>query len=106
MLPPFEIHQPKTAAEAASLRTRLGESAALYAGGSELLLAMKEGLGSFEHLIDVKTIAGLAGRRRAPPGAGALAAGARAPAAGGRDGAPGGESPRARGGHAGRQPLL
>lgn len=59
MLPPFEIHQPSTVAEAAALRARLGESAALYAGGSELLLAMKEGLGGFEHLIDVKTIPGL-----------------------------------------------
>jgi carbon-monoxide dehydrogenase medium subunit len=68
MLPPFEIHQPKTAAEAAALRARLGESAALYAGGSELLLAMKEGLGTFEHLIDVKTIAGLADVALAPHG--------------------------------------
>ncbi|HEU4369119.1 MAG TPA: FAD binding domain-containing protein [Methylomirabilota bacterium] len=59
MLPPFEIHQPATAAEAAALRVRFGETAALYAGGSELLLALKEGLGAFEHLIDVKTIAGL-----------------------------------------------
>jgi carbon-monoxide dehydrogenase medium subunit len=59
MLPPFEIHQPATPAEAAALRDRFGEAAALYAGGSELLLAMKEGLGAFEHLIDVKTIAGL-----------------------------------------------
>jgi carbon-monoxide dehydrogenase medium subunit len=59
MLPPFEIHQPATAAEAAALRARYGETGALYAGGSELLLAMKEGLGAFEHLIDVKTIAGL-----------------------------------------------
>jgi carbon-monoxide dehydrogenase medium subunit len=61
MLPPFEIHQPATAAEAAALRAQLGETAALYAGGSELLLAMKEGLGAFEHLIDVKTVAGLDG---------------------------------------------
>lgn len=56
MLPPFEIHQPRTAAEAAALRARHGETAAVYAGGSELLLVMKEGLGRYEHLIDVKTI--------------------------------------------------
>jgi carbon-monoxide dehydrogenase medium subunit len=61
VLPPFEIHQPGTVAEAAALRARLGEGAALYAGGSELLLAMKEGLGAFEHLIDVKTVDGLRG---------------------------------------------
>jgi carbon-monoxide dehydrogenase medium subunit len=59
MLPPFEIHQPATAAEAAALRARWGDAAALYAGGSELLLAMKEGLGRFERLIDVKTIGAL-----------------------------------------------
>jgi len=59
MLPPFEIHQPATPAEAAAFREQLGETAALYAGGSELILAMKEGLGDFAHLIDVKTIAAL-----------------------------------------------
>jgi carbon-monoxide dehydrogenase medium subunit len=59
MLPPFEIHQPTTSDEAAALRTRFGETAALYAGGSELILAMKEGLGEFTHLIDVKTIPAL-----------------------------------------------
>jgi carbon-monoxide dehydrogenase medium subunit len=68
MLPPFEIHQPATPAEAAALRARLGDTAALYAGGSELLLAMKEGLGDFEHLIDVKTIAGLDALDLAPDG--------------------------------------
>jgi carbon-monoxide dehydrogenase medium subunit len=59
MLPPFEIHQPATPAEAAALREQLGDTAALYAGGSELILAMKEGLGDFAHLIDIKTIATL-----------------------------------------------
>jgi len=61
MLAPFEIHQPTTAEEAGQLRARHGEAAALYAGGSELLLAMKEGLLAFEHLIDVKTIPALHG---------------------------------------------
>lgn len=59
MLPPFEIHQPTSPGEAAALRARFGETAALYAGGSELILAMKEGLGDFAHLIDVKTIPAL-----------------------------------------------
>src|SRR2546428_468631 len=68
MLPPFEIHQPATAAEAVALRARFGEAGALYAGGSELLLAMKEGLGGFAHLIDVKTITGLADLVLAPDG--------------------------------------
>lgn len=37
----------------------LGEKACLYAGGTELLLAMKHDLLRYEHLIDVKTIADL-----------------------------------------------
>ncbi len=37
----------------------LGEKARLYAGGTELLLAMKHDLLRYEHLVDVKTIADL-----------------------------------------------
>jgi carbon-monoxide dehydrogenase medium subunit len=59
MLGPLTIHQPETAAEAAALRARLADDAAVYAGGSELLLVMKEGLGRWAHLIDVKGIAAL-----------------------------------------------
>lgn len=59
MLGPLAIHQPATAEEAARLRAELGDDAAVYAGGSELLLAMKEGLGRWRHLIDVKGIRAL-----------------------------------------------
>jgi carbon-monoxide dehydrogenase medium subunit len=59
MLPPFEIHAPKTAADAATARRDLGEEAAVYAGGTELVLVMKEGLGAWRHLIDIKGIAEL-----------------------------------------------
>jgi carbon-monoxide dehydrogenase medium subunit len=69
MLAPFEIHQPATPEEACELRARHGAAAALYAGGSELLLAMKEGLLAFAHLIDVKTIPALHGIRVAASGA-------------------------------------
>src|SRR4029453_7194941 len=55
----FTIHQPKTIAEASQMLGELGEKACLYAGGTELLLAMKHDLLRYEHLIDVKTIAGL-----------------------------------------------
>jgi carbon-monoxide dehydrogenase medium subunit len=61
MLGSLVIHQPHTAAEAATLRAQLGDAAAIYAGGSELLLVMKEGLGGWQHLIDVKAIPALAG---------------------------------------------
>lgn len=59
MLGGLTIHQPATVAEAAKLRTALGDDGAIYAGGSELLLVMKEGIGRWRHLIDVKGIAPL-----------------------------------------------
>jgi carbon-monoxide dehydrogenase medium subunit len=59
VLPPFEIHEPRSTADAAAARRQLGESATLYAGGTELVLVMKEGLGAWEHLIDVKGIPAL-----------------------------------------------
>jgi aerobic carbon-monoxide dehydrogenase medium subunit len=59
MLGPLVIHQPDTVSEAATLRAHLGDGAAVYAGGSELLLVMKEGLGRWQHLIDVKAIPAL-----------------------------------------------
>src|SRR6266568_9077457 len=52
----FEIHQPSTVAEAAQMRTHFGEQASLYAGGTELLLAMKHDVLRYKHLIDVKVI--------------------------------------------------
>jgi carbon-monoxide dehydrogenase medium subunit len=55
----FTIHQPKTPAEASQMLAEFGDKGRLYAGGTELLLAMKHGLLRYEHLIDVKTIAGL-----------------------------------------------
>jgi aerobic carbon-monoxide dehydrogenase medium subunit len=55
----FTIHQPKTIAEASAMLGELGEKARPYAGGTELLLAMKHDLLRYEHLIDVKTISDL-----------------------------------------------
>ena len=49
-----------TIAEAIDLRVRYGDDAAVYAGGTELLLAMKMGVARWPHLIDVKPIAELA----------------------------------------------
>ena len=59
MLRPFRIHEPETVADVVGLLARYGEDASLYAGGTELLLAMKEGLLHYGHLLNVKTIAGL-----------------------------------------------
>jgi carbon-monoxide dehydrogenase medium subunit len=55
----FTIHQPKSTAEASAMLAEFGEKGRLYAGGTELLLAMKHDLLRYEHLIDVKTIPGL-----------------------------------------------
>ena len=52
----FTIHQPKTIAEASQMLTEFDEKGRLYAGGTELLLAMKHDLLRYEHLVDVKTI--------------------------------------------------
>ncbi|HET7341196.1 MAG TPA: xanthine dehydrogenase family protein subunit M [Methylomirabilota bacterium] len=59
MLRPFALHRPATAEEACALLGRFGDDAAVYAGGTELLLLMKVGLLRPRHLVDVKRIAGL-----------------------------------------------
>lgn len=61
ILSDFQLHRPATVDEAIELRAELGDGAALYAGGTELLLAMKMGVLDYEHLIDVKRIGGLRG---------------------------------------------
>ena len=55
----FQIHQPKTVKEAAEMLSHYGETGRLYAGGTELLLAMKHDLLRYEHLVDVKPLPGL-----------------------------------------------
>ncbi len=74
MLRPFELIEPASVAEASELLARHGEAARLYAGGTELLLAMKEGLVHYDYLVNLKTIPGLAGIRL--DGDGALRIGA------------------------------
>jgi carbon-monoxide dehydrogenase medium subunit len=59
MLGIFEIHEPETVQEASALLADYGYEATVYAGGTELLLLMKEGLVHYPHLINVKTIPGL-----------------------------------------------
>jgi carbon-monoxide dehydrogenase medium subunit len=59
MLRRFDVHRATTVAEAVDLRQRFGEDAAVYAGGTELLLAMKMGVARWPHLIDVKPIVAL-----------------------------------------------
>jgi CO/xanthine dehydrogenase Mo-binding subunit/CO/xanthine dehydrogenase FAD-binding subunit len=58
---PFRIVQPADLADASRLLLAGGPDAAFYAGGSELLLAMKGGGLHYEVLVDLKTIPGLDG---------------------------------------------
>ena len=55
----FDVHTVTSVAEAVALRQRYGEDAAVYAGGTELLLAMKLGVARWPHLIDIKPIVAL-----------------------------------------------
>ncbi|MGH7834349.1 MAG: FAD binding domain-containing protein [Candidatus Binatia bacterium] len=59
MLRRFRLEEPESVKEVSELLARFGESAKLYAGGTELLLAMKEGLVHYERLINVKKVRGL-----------------------------------------------
>jgi carbon-monoxide dehydrogenase medium subunit len=60
-LPPFRIHRPRSVQEASRLLNELGDDAAAYCGGTELLLAMKLGLADYSHLVDLKRVDGLRG---------------------------------------------
>jgi carbon-monoxide dehydrogenase medium subunit len=54
----FEIHQPSNAAEASQMLAEFGEDGSPYAGGTELLLAMRHGALRYGHLVDVKVLPG------------------------------------------------
>jgi carbon-monoxide dehydrogenase medium subunit len=60
-LTPFRLHRPETVEHATDLLDELGSAAALYAGGTELLLVAKFGLTEFTDLVDIKRIEELAG---------------------------------------------
>jgi aerobic carbon-monoxide dehydrogenase medium subunit len=60
-LPPFSVHRPRSVQEASRLLAELGDEAAAYCGGTELLLAMKLGLAEYAHLVDLKPVAALRG---------------------------------------------
>lgn len=61
MLAPIEIHAPQSVADASALLRHYGDDAAVYAGGTELLIVMKERLTPVNRLIDIKKIDGLRG---------------------------------------------
>jgi carbon-monoxide dehydrogenase medium subunit len=61
LLSDFALHRPESLEDVVTLRSELGDEATLYAGGTELLLAMKMGVLDYEHLIDVKRVPELRG---------------------------------------------
>src|SRR5713226_1513844 len=63
MLRRFRLEEPESVKDASDLLAQHGESAKLYAGGTELLLAMKEGLIHYERLVNVKKVPSLDGIR-------------------------------------------
>lgn len=64
MLPhPFRYHRPQTLEAVLELLSQYGDDAALYAGGTELLLALKARVLRYDHLIDLKAVASLRGVR-------------------------------------------
>jgi aerobic carbon-monoxide dehydrogenase medium subunit len=59
MLRRFRLEEPESVQEASQLLARHGEAARIYAGGTELLLVMKEGLAHYERLVNIKKIPAL-----------------------------------------------
>jgi len=59
MIRPFDLRRPASLDEVGVLLGEHGDTAALYAGGTELLLLMKEGFVRPRVLVDVKRVAGL-----------------------------------------------
>jgi carbon-monoxide dehydrogenase medium subunit len=68
MIPPFELHRPASVPEAVGLLADLGETARIFAGGTELVLILQEGFVEADHLVDVKRIPGLREIRLDPSG--------------------------------------
>src|SRR5258706_5238650 len=58
-LAPFAVQRPRSVQDASRLLVDLGDDAAAYCGGTELLLAMKLGLANYAHLVDLKGVVGL-----------------------------------------------
>jgi aerobic carbon-monoxide dehydrogenase medium subunit len=58
-LPPFEYCEPRSVAEACALLAEDPEGSRIFAGGSDLLVSLKEGLVRFRRLVSLRRIAEL-----------------------------------------------
>lgn len=54
-----EIHEPATVEEASEMLAEYQYDASVYAGGTELLVLIKQGLVRYPHLVNIKTIPAL-----------------------------------------------
>lgn len=61
MLPEFELFEPRNLQEAVALLTELGERARPLAGGTDLMVEMREGRTRPEYLVDIKGLEELKG---------------------------------------------
>ena len=59
LLRPFTLHEPESVDSVLPLLSRYGDNGRILAGGTELLLAMKQGILGYDHLINIKHIPGL-----------------------------------------------
>jgi aerobic carbon-monoxide dehydrogenase medium subunit len=57
----FEYHEPRSLAEASRLLVELGEGAHAFAGGTDLLVEIREGLRRCAHVINLKRVEDLKG---------------------------------------------
>ncbi|WP_428649613.1 FAD binding domain-containing protein [Roseibium sp.] len=55
----FAYHEPSTLEEASKLLVELGEDAYVFAGGTDLLVEIRERLRKVSHLVNIKSIPGL-----------------------------------------------
>ncbi len=56
ILPPFELHQPRTTDEAVALKAKYGQDADLVAGGTDLLCNYKYEINAKPHVISLREI--------------------------------------------------
>lgn len=70
----FDLHRPTTVAEALNLLAGFGDEAAPYAGGTELLVALKARVLHYGHIVDLKRVPGLRGVREMADGGLAIGA--------------------------------
>lgn len=65
LLPRFQLDEPETVEGACALLGEHADGATVYAGGTELLLAMKQRVLRYDRLVNIKRIPGLAAIARA-----------------------------------------